>query len=502
MTRRPYRLADGLLAVTALATLALWLVRAIVRVDQSWDTWMYHLPFGARLWGVVPETAFGMPGYLEDRYDGVPLLGEWVQGLLLWATGRPETASLPALASLLLFLAFLRRHLGVPWHLALVGLAAIPLVHVHATSGYVDLPSNLAFSVLVLGTWLLYVRPGYATRQHLALLGLAAALAGNIKFQLVPLLPIPLTLIGVRLLWLARGNVRGALAGAGGPGRVAAAAGLALALAFAVPLKNLLVHGNPVYPIQMQVLGITLEGPEVLPAEKEMASIHFVPVYLEEAPPAQRWLYSLLEVGIRPLTDPRRWTVDQFMPHGSTGTMMGGYSAPYVAFSLALLAYLVLRLRTREAWGAAAVMLVASPVVALVPQSHELRYTMFWMIVLVSLNLHLAGRLEFAAPGHRVNPRSLGLVLLAAFALTLAVTRGAYLDPRPYPVERLLEVKVDQAVLAKIGDGDRVCFSHEPWTFLYTAYFHPPRHYALRERSRAEDCGSYRHRGLAKFGPD
>ena len=207
-------------ALMALATLALWLVRAIVRVDQSWDTWMYHLPFGARLWGVVPETAFGMPGYLEDRYDGVPLLGEWVQGLLLWATGRPETASLPALASLLLFLAFLRRHLGVPWHLALVGLAAIPLVHVHATSGYVDLPSNLAFSVLVLGTWLLYVRPGYATRQHLALLGLAAALAGNIKFQLVPLLPIPLTLIGVRLLWLARGNVRGALAGAGGPGRV------------------------------------------------------------------------------------------------------------------------------------------------------------------------------------------------------------------------------------------------------------------------------------------
>lgn len=502
MTPRLARLADGLLTGTALATLALWLVRVVVRVDQSWDTWMYHLPFGARLWGIVPEADFGMPAYLEDRYDGVPLLGEWVQGLLLWATGRPETASLPALVSLLLFLAFLRRHLGIPWHLALVGLAAIPLVHVHATAGYVDLPSNLAFSVLVLGTWLLYVRPGYATWRNVTLLALAAALAGNIKFQLVPLLPIPITLIGVRLLWLAREDVRGGVAAAGGSGRIAAAAGLALALTFAVPLKNLLVHGNPAYPIRMQVMGFTLEGPEVLPAEKEMDSIHFVPVYLEEAPPAQRWLYSLFEVGIRPLTDPWRWSVDQFMPHGSTGTMMGGYSAPYVGFSLTLLAYLILRLRTREAWGAAAVILIASPIAALVPQSHELRYTMFWMIVLVSLNLYLVGRLVASAPRARVNPHSVGLVLLTAYALTVAVTRGAYLDPRPYPVERLVEAKVDKAILSKIGDGDRVCFSHEPWTFLYTAHFHPPRHYALRERSRAGDCGGYRHLGLAKFGPD
>lgn len=503
MTPAPSRKVERLLQGTALAVLALWVVRALFRVDQSWDTWMYHLPFAARLWGVVPEAAFGMPAYLEDRYDGVPLLGEWVQGLLLWATGRPETASLPALASLGLFVAFLRVYFQVPWHLGLIALAAIPLVHIHATAGYVDLPSNLAFAVLVLMTYLLYVRPGFATRRRLLLMGLAAALAGNIKFQLVPLLPIPLALAGARLLWLARADRPGTLARDGGPRRLAAGTAVALALVFAVPLKNLVVHGNPVYPIQMRVLGVTLEGPEVLPAEKAMASIRFVPVYLEEAPSAQRWLYSLFEVGVRPFSDPWRWTVDQFMPHGSTGTMMGGFSAPYVVFSLLLLGYLVLRLRSREAWVAAAVMLLASPVVAVVPQSHELRYTVFWMIVLVSLNLYLVGRLE-ASAGRRswVNRGSVGVAALAALALTVAVSRGAYLDPRPYPVERLVDVKVDKTILAKIADGDRVCFSHEPWTFLYSSYFHPPLHYALRERSRAEDCGGYRHLGLAKFGPD
>ncbi len=502
MTRPPRRVVDALLPVAALATLSLWTARALLRVDQSWDTWMYHLPFAARLWGVVPEAEFGMPGYLEDRYDGVPLLGEWIQGLLLWASGQPETAALPALASLVLFVGFLRAFLQVPWALGLVALAAIPLVHVHATTGYVDLPSNLAFAALVLMTYLLYVRPGFGTRRHLLLMGLLAALAGNIKFQLVPLLPIPLALAGARLIWLARGDLGGALARAGGPVRVAAATALGLALVFAVPLKNLVVHGNPVYPIQMHVLGLTLEGPEVLPAEKAMASIRFVPVHLEDAPSAQRWLLSLVEAGVRPLTDPRRWTVDQFMPHGATGTMMGGYSAPYVVFSLLLLAYLVLRLRSREAWGALTVMLLASPVVAVVPQSHELRYTMFWMVVLVSLNLYLVGRLEASAPRSGVNSRSVGLASLAALALTVAVSRGAYLDPRPYPVERLVDQKVDRTILAKITDGDHVCFSHEPWTFLYSSYFHPPRHYALRERSRAEDCGGYRHLGLAKFGPD
>jgi hypothetical protein len=503
MTRASGSLADLPLRLAALALAGLFTGRALLRVDQSWDTWMYHLPFAARLWGIVPAELHQMPPYLEDRYRGVPLLGEWLQGLLWWAAGRPETASLLGLASLFLFLGFLRRYLQVPWALALVALAAVPLVQVHATTGYVDLPANLAFSVVVLLTYRLYVGQALPARRDLLLLVLAAAFAANVKFQLVPLIPVALGLAAGRIAWLARGRWRAALAEAGGAGRIGLGAVLALALIFYVPLKNLAVHGNPVYPLAMRVAGLTLEGPEALPAEKEMASIRFVPVYLEETPGPQRWVYSLFEVGIRPYTDPKRWTVDQFMPHGSTGTMMGGYSAPYVVFHLALLAYLAWRLGGREAWAALATMAVASLAVAGVPQSHELRYTLFWMVTLVSLNLYLLGRLEASGAAGSVSRRGVGVALLAALALTVAVTRGQYLDPRPYPVERLVDVKVDKQILARIRDGDRVCFSHEPWTFLYTAHFHPPLRYSLQETGREDDCkDGRRFLGLAKFGPD
>jgi hypothetical protein len=496
-------LSDLLLRLTALGLGALLAARALLRADPSWDTWMYHLPFAGRLWGIVTPGEHILPPYLEDRYRGVPLLGEWVQGFLWWLTGRPEAANLLALASLFLYLGFLARYLRVPWPLGLLALAAIPLVQVHATTGYVDLPASVAFSVLVLLTYLLYTRDGFATRGHLLLMLLAAALGANIKFQLVPLTPVVLAFVALRLAWLARGRWGEALHAAGGGPRLALVTGLALAVVFAVPLKNLALHGNPVYPLQMQVLGITLEGPEVLPAEKEMASIHFVPVYLEDTPAPQRWLYSLLEVGVRPYSDPKRWSVDQFMPHGSTGTMMGGYSAPYVVLNLVLLAYLVGRLRTREAWAAAVLMGVASAAVSAVPQSHELRYTLFWMLTLVSLNLYLVGRLQERGDDGVATLRSVGLGAFAALALTLAVTRGQYLDPRPHPVERLVDVKVDRTIMAKIRDGDRVCFSHEPWTVLYTAPFHPPLRYSLKETGREDDCGPGRHfLGLAKFGPN
>ena len=503
MSPRQRQILDRLLWLVALLLATVFTVRALLRADQSWDTWMYHLPFAARLWGIVPADMFTMPPYLEDRYEGVPLLGEWLQGLLWRVTGRPETANLIGLASLFLYLGFLWRHLRVPWHLALVGLAAVPLVHIHATTAYVDLPSNLAFSVLVLMTYLLYTRPDYATRGNIVLMLAMAAFAANVKFQLVPLTPIPLVLAGARVAWLARSRWRESLRTVGGAPGAALGLTLALAVIFAVPIKNLVLHANPVYPLQMRVLGVTLHGPEALPGEKEMASIHFVPVYLEDAPGPQRWLYSLFEVGIRPYADPQRWSVDQFMPHGSTGTMMGGYSAAYVAFHLALLAYLVARLRSREAWTAAALMLLASLAVSAVPQSHELRYSLFWMIVLVSLNLYLLARLEAAGATRAAGVGVVGLVMLAALLLTVGVTRAQYLDPRPYPVSRLVDVKVDKTIIAKVRDGDRVCFSHEPWTFLYSAHFHPPLRYTLKETGREDDCGpDRRFLGAAKFGPN
>ena len=58
------------------------------------------------------------------------------------------------------------------------------------------------------------------------------------------------------------------------------------------------------------------------------------------------------------------------------------------------------------------------------PQSHELRYYMDWMIVLVLLNLWLACR-----SGSRARPRVFGVVAAAAMGVVIAVTHGDYVRP-------------------------------------------------------------------------
>src|SRR4051794_25273954 len=69
---------------------------------------------------------------------------------------------------------------------------------------------------------------------------------------------------------------------------------------------------------------------------------------------------------------------------------------------------------------------VLTAVTAALPQSHELRYYLYWMIVLVSLNLILASR-EGARVG--LTPPALGAACALALSVVLAVTRCGYAYP-------------------------------------------------------------------------
>ena len=46
-----------LLQIIALFIIISMFCKAIIDVDKSWDTWFYHIPFAARLWGIIPEEA-------------------------------------------------------------------------------------------------------------------------------------------------------------------------------------------------------------------------------------------------------------------------------------------------------------------------------------------------------------------------------------------------------------------------------------------------------------
>ena len=95
-----------------------------------------------------------------------------------------------------------------------------------------------------------------------------------------------------------------------------------------------------------------------------------------------------------------QWTADQW--NGGDETLLdraGGFFGAYVAFNLILLLGLANyeqlqnrqspKNRSHKAKTALITVLLMSLVPANFPQSHELRYFMFWMIVLVSLNLYL-----------------------------------------------------------------------------------------------------------------
>jgi hypothetical protein len=244
-------------------------------------------------------------------------------------------------------------------------------------------------------------------------------------------------------------------------------------------LKNLVVHQNPYYPMRLALGPIVLPGPDTPYSSS--------PLSLEHAPRALRFACSILEIGLRPFSDGRRWTIDQWAPWDSPALRMGGFFGAYVVFQLGLLVWAALRDRSRRAKAATIGFAALTIVVANLPQSHELRYYLAWMMVLVALNLWLVCARDDGA----VRAPLVGVASSAFLAVVLAVTRAGYVYPSGTTFAELVREKVDPAVLAQIHDGERVCLRHEPSTFLYAAPFHA-RRYFVREAESPDACGDAR----------
>ncbi len=452
---------DLALRVLAWGLLGSVLAAAVHDVSLAWDVWFYHLPFAARIAGIVPADQFAYDSLNQARFEGFPLFAEALQGLLWRITGRPECANLVAFASVPLFAWFCKRVLDVPMHLTVLGLLAVPLVQTHATSCYVDLPGNAAAAALVLLAVHAWAEEPWVPTRRIVVLALALGfVAAQTKALLHPVVLLALGAMGLRLVRVKQG-------------RLALLMGLALPVVFLTPLKNLVLHHNPYYPVAFDVLGHRLPGPD----EPYSSS----PVWLEHAPRPVRFACSVLEIGLRPLTDTRRWSVDQWTPVDAPGFRMGGFFGAYV---VALLGFLVWRAvkgwkeRTVRAVVLGFVALTA--VVSVLPQSHELRYYMVWMLVLVGSALWLARRAKLEVP--------LGALCAVALAAVLLVTRGSYAYPSGESFEALVHTEVKDESLRKVRDGERICVHQAPWTFLWSSRFHAPRSYAVREADEVPDC--------------
>lgn len=453
------------------------LATALHDASLAWDSPYYHLPFAARLVGLLPPSSFTFHPANQARYEGFALLAELVQGLLWRLTGRAESANLVACSSVPLVAWFLARRWKVPLPVTMLALFAIPLVQTHAPSAYVDLPGNAAASVLVLlviEAWA-FEAPLPASDVLLALL--MGAVAANIKPLLQPV-------VGLGLLAILARSVRDLR---GSPARdrslrVVLGMLLAAPLVLFTPLKNALAHRNPFYPIGTRLLGVSLPGPEGPYASS--------PLWLEHAPRPARFLASILEVGVRPLDDPHRWTVDQWAPYDSDALRMGGFFGAYVALSLLVFVHRVARGRSRLERVSGVVFALFTALIACMPQSHELRYYLSWMIVLVGLNLGLACR---AAPlRYAPGLRALGALAALSFGVVALSTRGAYLRAGGLGMSELVAARVDPRLLERVRDGEAICVRREPFNLLWADLFHAPRHYRVQEAEEPADCGGVR----------
>lgn len=468
---------DRFLRFSADGVVAVLLVTAFVSLSSAYDVWNYHLPFAARLVGLVSEEQYLFDAENTERYKGFPLLSEFIQGVLWRVTGRPQAANLLAVASVPVFAWFLRRRFSVPWHVSVLALFAIPLVQAHAADSFIDLPSSVAVAVLILVTIRAFAEVQPLGLGWLLLAFLSAAFAVNSKAIVGPTVAVGTALLGARLLWLSRRlpdsekrRYRIQLA----------AFVLLLPIVFATPLKNLVRYHNPVFPFQAQVFGHVLPGTE--------PNYHSSPIWLEHVSRPTRFAASVLEMGVRPLSDPARWTYGQMTPPDHPGLRMGGFFGAYVLTNFALLGFRLVRNRSREAIAAASGLAVMTLLVSLIPQSHELRYHLYWMIVLVSINLWLAAR-----PGATlIGPLGFGAVSLVALGVVIVVSRGVFLTPRGQTFEELVAKVAPRKAIAKIAEGSTVCIERPPYSMLWAATFHEPRQYRIQSgTSEGNECDNH-----------
>jgi hypothetical protein len=491
-----WQILEKILSAIALVIASLIFLKAIIDMDTNYDIGWYQLPFAARIWGIVPEKAFLAENLIEYRFDGFPLLANFLQGFLWKITGRMQAANLVSYFSLLIYFFFLRSYFRVPLYLSVIAIFTIPAVLTHASTSFVDLPGNVGVSVLMLMVYNLFRQSRLPNKRELLATFLGGAAAANIKPQLQPLVFLLYLIVGIRLIWLYfkyTDSTKRRLS------LTVFLAIIASGLIFATPIKNVALYGNPFYPIKIEVAGIILKH-------------KLTPDTYSEGNRPQKWLQSIFEINTP------RWTADQWN-QGNPKHLdrAGGFFGAYVIFNLLLLLGLTIKEqlqnrlsspenKSRNATTALITVLLMSLVPANFPQSHELRYFMFWMITLVSFNLCIITSLQKQAV-RWIQPKYLGVICLVFLTIVYTKVGDFYFKPALIKVESFVNnnTNVKTELLEQMTPNERTCMisrhgipnpnavpvAQVQNAFYYSSYFHPEikYNYSIKAAVDPKDCG-------------
>ena len=240
----------SLLGCLVLAAIA---VRATLSPIFYYDSWWYHLPFSSYIWDIGGGAAtFQISPFLMERFKGFPLLWETVQGAFWAATGGLWSITVPQTLLVLFYLYICRSLLSVPIGWLVLGLVACPMVLLHLQGTNNDLPAAIMIAIAFLLMSNLLSNASRPTDWVKAGgLVLAFAIAGNIKYQALIACFAISVILGCGCLFLRGLSLRRRLA-------LIALLTFAMTTANISAIKNFVSYGNPVYPINVSVAGVTL----------------------------------------------------------------------------------------------------------------------------------------------------------------------------------------------------------------------------------------------------
>jgi hypothetical protein len=464
--------------ITVLASIAIFFLvrRAFGRLDIAWDAITYHLPFAARRVGLCDEHCLILSAYFENIYRSFPPLADIIQGFFWKVTGRPEATNLASLSALLLLIAYLRRFWLIHWGLAVVAMLAIPMVQIHATSSYIDLMTNVAATIAVLSLLMIVLHPERVNWKLQIVAVLSMIFLGNSKTQMIPVA----ALLGALFLLLENIYVQPEQRGIWRIDRshwIGLAAGVILALLIlASPLRNLILFGNPVYPVSLSIMGIHLPGTYTYPGPVSISD------YYRDVPGPLRWLLSIMEFSAY---DSRYtpWNIDQAsVPQSIPSFRMGGYFVAYVLATVALLVFGAGRLPAAFRRRILVSVGLLTAVVACLPASHELRYYMFWMMVMVALNLYMYFSPSCPEFRDRDTLAKLTLGVIVACSLSVvSLSGGRYFTATGSAEQFVIQTGIRNTINTVVRDGDVVCVRQGkgPFVALYASIFHPGHRYSV-----------------------
>jgi hypothetical protein len=469
------------------------LIKSLVAVDWiNGDTWMYQLPFAARFWGLVSPEQYIFEAEREPFYNTSTMLPNILQGFFWYLFGikRPQGANLVSFFSLIGYFIFIKNYLKIPYYLSVIAILAVPLIHIAATSCYVDLLTNVGFAIALIITYLLYLKEDFINYKNVSIFILGGFIAANSKYLLVPPLVLVIFFVFIRILWLIfyRFNpvnkVKNIFT------LILSMFGASIII-FLTSFKNLVFYQNPFYPLKITIFGYELNH-TVVPSEDYMSA------NIQAMLPIQRWLFSLLEIGAFDDRRPWKWTIAMdYVPSDADTFGMGGYFAIYVIFNIILFAYLCKK-NNPETKVALGLVIIITLVTPFLPFSYQLRYYMYWIMVLITLNLYLLLQHYQLTKNLWLKPQNYGYVGITIMMIFVILTRWDYTYPNAMSLEKFMnnDNRVNQEVIAKLEEKKEACLvGFTPLTFLYNSQFHEGKNYSVKaefsygEEEVKEKCG-------------